>query len=175
MLVSSKLPAIDKPEDTVESCTSSRCLCCAYMTNDTVITRTTATHHVNGNFTCKSANLVYLIRCQRGCPEAWYVGETCQKLHERMNGHRRDTRQAYKKKHQPDELTMEERQKPPTPVGDHFSKLNHTHSDILLTVLQGGLPDMRPRKVMEQKYIKFFDTHKTGLNKDLSFMTHYTD
>ncbi len=92
-----------------------------------------------------------------------------------MNGHRRDTRQAYKKKHQPDELTTEERQKPSTPVGDHFSKINHTHSDILLTVLQGGLQDMRQRKVMEQKYVKLFDTHKTGLNRDLSFMTHYSD
>ena len=147
------------------------------MTNETTITRpnNNTTHHTNGTFTCKSANLIYLITCTHGCPNAWYIGETRQKLHERLNGHRETIRHAHKRKYQPELLKDTELAKPITPVGDHFSKLNHTHMDIRLTVMQGNLRDDRTRKVQEQKYIKQFNTHKNGLNKDLAFMSQYTD
>eukprot|EP00061_Rhincodon_typus_P011627 g36794.t1 len=55
---------------------------------DTTITHGNTTHYVHGRYSCDLANVVYLIRCRRECPEAWYIGETMQMLQQRMNGHR---------------------------------------------------------------------------------------
>ncbi|XP_072448119.1 protein phosphatase 1 regulatory subunit 12A-like isoform X3 [Chiloscyllium punctatum] len=97
----------------------------------------------------------YLTR--QGCPEAWYIGETEQRLRQRMNGHR----------------TTINRQEGSLPVGEHFSGPGHSASDLRVTILQGGLRDRQQRKVAEQRLIAKFSTHREGLNRDLGFMSHY--
>ncbi|XP_072417219.1 uncharacterized protein [Chiloscyllium punctatum] len=73
----------------------------------------------------------------QGCPEAWYIGETEQRLRQRMNGHR----------------TTINRQEGSLPVGEHFSGPGHSTSDLRVTILQGGLQDRQQRKVAEQRLI----------------------
>ncbi|XP_072417176.1 uncharacterized protein [Chiloscyllium punctatum] len=76
----------------------------------------------------------------QGCPEAWYIGETEQRLRQRMNGHR----------------TTINRQEGSLPVGEHFSGPGHSTSDLRVTILQGGLQDRQQRKVAEQRLIAKF-------------------
>ncbi|XP_072354219.1 septin 5a isoform X1 [Scyliorhinus torazame] len=109
---------------------------------DTTITRENTTHQVRGTYSCNSANVVYLIRCRKGCPEAWYIGETMQTLRQRMNGHR----------------AIMTRQECSLPVGEHFSSQGHSASDLWVSVLQGGLQDARQRRIAEQKLIAKFRT-----------------
>ncbi|XP_078061539.1 uncharacterized protein LOC144487335 [Mustelus asterias] len=59
-------------------------------------------------------NVVYLIRCRKGCPGAWYIGETMQTLRQRMNEHR----------------STITRQDCSLPVGEHFSSHGHSALDL---------------------------------------------
>ena len=124
---------------------------------DDIIKREDTIHQVHGTYSCNSANVVYLIRCKKGCPEAWYIGETMQTLRQRMNEHR----------------STITRQNSSLPVGEHFSSHGHSASDLRVNVLQGGLRDTRQRRVAEQRLIAKFRTHEDGLNRDLGFMSHY--
>ncbi|XP_072417207.1 uncharacterized protein [Chiloscyllium punctatum] len=81
----------------------------------------------------------------QGCPEAWYIGETEQRLRQRMNGHR----------------TTINRQEGSLPVGEHFSGPGHSTSDLRVTILQGGLQDRQQRKVAEQRLIANREREKT--------------
>ena len=121
------------------------------------VTRENTTHQVHGTYSCDSTNVVYLIRCRKECPEAWYIGETMQTLRQRMNGHR----------------TTITRQECSLPVGEHFSSPGHSASDLQVNILQGGLQDTRQRKIVEQRLIAKFRTHEDGLNRDIGFMSRY--
>lgn len=158
-IIRSKLPNLQENSnhDTTQPCHGKLCKTCQIIDVDTTITRENTTHQVHGTCSCDSTNVVYLIRCRKGCPEAWYVGETMQTLRQRMNGHR---------------ATIT-RQECSLPVGEHFSSQGHSASDLQVNVLQGGLRDSRQRKIAEQRLIAKFHTHEEGLNHDLGFMTHY--
>ncbi|XP_067848012.1 uncharacterized protein [Heptranchias perlo] len=158
-IVRSKLPSSQENSvhDTTQPCHSNLCKTCQIIDADTTITREDTTHQVHGSYSCDSANVVYLIRCRKGCPGAWYIGKTMQTLRQRMNGHR----------------TTIARQEGSLPVGEHFSSQGHSASDLRVSVLQGGLRDTRQRKIVEQKLIAKFRTHEDGLNRDLGFMSHY--
>ena len=65
------------------------------------------------------------------------------------------------------------RNQSPLPVATHFNLPRHSAADMLVSILKGGLHDIRQRKVTEQKLIKRLDTYSTGLNRDLGFMVHY--
>ncbi|XP_072359247.1 uncharacterized protein [Scyliorhinus torazame] len=157
-IVCSKLPSLQNSDhDTTQPCHGNLCKTCQIIDMDTTITRENTTHQVRDTYSCDSANVVYLIRCRKGCPEAWYIGETMQTLRQRMNGHR---------------ATIT-RQECSLPVGEHFSSQGHSASDLRVSVLQGGLQDPRQRRIAEQKLIAKFRTHECGLNRDLGFMSHY--
>ncbi|XP_072337989.1 IQ domain-containing protein K isoform X1 [Scyliorhinus torazame] len=51
---------------------------------------------------------------EKGCPEAWYIGETMQTLRQRMNGY----------------CAIITRQECSLPVGEHFSSQGHSASDL---------------------------------------------
>ncbi|XP_072357570.1 uncharacterized protein [Scyliorhinus torazame] len=88
-IVCSKLPSLQNSDhDTTQPCHGNLCKTCQIIDMDTTITHENTTHQVRGTYSCDSANVVYLIRCRKGCPEAWYIGETMQTLRQRMNGHR---------------------------------------------------------------------------------------
>ncbi|XP_078054023.1 uncharacterized protein LOC144479231 [Mustelus asterias] len=155
--VRSKLPNLQEnsDHDITQPCHSNLCKTCRIVDTDTIITRENATHQVHGTYSCNSANVVNLIRCRKGCPEAWCIGETMQTLRQRMNGHH----------------TTITRQECSLPVGEHFSSHGHSASDLRVSVLQGGLHDTRQRRTTEKKLIAKFRTHEDGLNH--RFMSHY--
>ncbi|XP_067828955.1 uncharacterized protein [Heptranchias perlo] len=152
-IVRSKLPSFQENSihDTTQPCHGNLCKTYQIIDTDTTITREDTTHQVHGSYSCDSANVVYLIRCRKGCPRAWYIGETMQTLRQRMNGHR---------------ATIA-RQEGSLPVGEHFSSQGHSATDLRVSVLQGGLRDTRQRKIVEQKLIAKFHTHEDGLNRIL--------
>ena len=67
-----------------------RCLCCKVLNCDTVFSsNVTGKQFIlgkEGNFSCKSCNLIYLISCS-DCGKQ-YVGQTTQAVHVRLNAHR---------------------------------------------------------------------------------------
>ena len=157
LLVKSKFHSQDhQPENYVRPCGKSRCSTCTAICTETTITRNQAKHQITGAHTCQSRHVVYLVRCRKDCAEAWYIGETRQTVRERMTGHRFNIRSGS-----------------PLPVAAHFASPGHTEADMLVSVLRGGLRNTQLRRIHEQKFVKLFDTHKTGLNRDLGFMAHY--
>jgi len=126
--------------------------------NDTTTIKRDQTElKVSGKYSCNSANLIYLIRCKKDCPTAWYIGETKQTLRERMNGHR----QSIARK----DCTL--------PVPSHFNSAGHSAEDMKVCVLRGGLAETKPRRTEEQRLIAKFRTHTEGLNRDLDFLARY--
>ena len=89
-IVHGKLPSLQENSDhnATQPCHSNLCKTCRIIDTDTIISRENTIHQVHGKYSCNSANVVYLIRCKKGCPEAWYIGETMQTLRQRMNEHR---------------------------------------------------------------------------------------
>jgi len=72
IIVCSKLLSFQENSnhDTIQPCLGNLCKMCRIIDNETTVTRDNTTHKVQGTYTCGSANLVYLIRCRKGCPEA---------------------------------------------------------------------------------------------------------
>ena len=89
---------------------------------------------IHGHFTCETRALVYLITCS-SC-NAVYVGETGQKLRERLNGHRPDIRNGND-----------------TPVGVHFGQPGH---ELRVSGLELTSKNATSRKVRERSWIDFF-------------------
>ena len=157
ILVRSKLPDLTH-SNSVQKCCNTKCKTCPVLDTDAAISRDNHTNHITrGNFTCKSKDVIYLIRCKHGCDNAWYIGETSQPLHIRLNGHRHDTiRSNYTK-----------------PVSEHFSSHGHSKDDMKINILQGPIHNTTLRRAMEQKLVDKFDTHQRGLNRDRGCMSHY--
>ena len=155
-IVRSKLPPLDELVGSVSPCGASRCKACARISNDITFERNNFKHTIRQQFSCKSFNVVYLIRCRK-CPDTWYIGETCQTMGGRMIGHRRS-------------ITENK-----GPVGKHFSTgRTHSEKDMVISVLQGGYKDVNTRRVAEQRFIRNFNTlHPHGLNIDKDFLSHY--
>ena len=160
LIIRSKLPSQPDMDNTstTRPCNSILCKTCAIIDPVSTIRRADISHTTHGTYTCNSTGLVYLIRCQKDCENAWYVGETCQTLRQRMNGHR----------------STINKQDSFLPVGEHFNLPGHSHTDVRVTVLQGNLHDTRTRRITEQKLIAKFRAHSDGLNRDLGFLSRYT-
>ena len=157
LLVRSKFHSLElATRNSVQPCGKARCCTCAAICTETTIVRNQVTYDIKGIHSCYSRDVVYLIRCRRNCPDAWYIGETEQTMRQRMNTHRSTIRN-----------------QSPLPVATHFNLPRHSAADMLVSILKGGLHDIRQRKVTEQKLIKLLDTYSTGLNRDLGFMVHY--
>ncbi|XP_078071455.1 uncharacterized protein LOC144495260 [Mustelus asterias] len=156
-IVRSKLPSLQENSDhgTTQPCHSNLCKTCRIIDTDAIISRENTIYQVHGTYSCNSANVVY--RCRKGCPEAWYIGETMQTLRQRMNEHR----------------STITRQDCSLPVGEHFSGHRHSASDLRVSILQGGLHNTRQRRVAEQRLIARFRTQEDSLNRDIGFMSHY--
>ena len=161
ILVPSRLPhgggAIVSYSHSTRPCNRPRCMTCPLISSDVSISRGNVTFNFFDSFDCTTSHVVYLIRCRRGCSNAWYIGETKNALSVRINGHR----------------TTIKHPKPHFPVGVHFSLEDHSASDMIVNVLVGNQYDIHRRKMTEMKMIHKFDTHNNGLNKDCGFMSHY--
>ena len=80
---------MEREPDEVKRCGSGRCKCCPHLQETNKFSIKGREHEVRCGRSCKSTNIIYGVKCAR-C-EQWYVGETCMKLHERLNQHRYST------------------------------------------------------------------------------------
>ena len=83
------------PEDDnklqVSTCNDRRCATCEYIiSGNEIILKDGKRIYANANMTCKSANLIYCIKCAK-CEEI-YIGQTGNALSERMRVHRQQIR-----------------------------------------------------------------------------------
>ena len=108
-----------------------------------------------GNHNCDSANVVYLIHCQK-CPEALYVGETGGSFRYRFNNH-----------------THSIRQKKFLPLPLHFNADDHNINDLKVCILKGNFKDTKHRKLTELQFIINFETNRFGFNRYISFLSKY--
>ena len=56
--------------DSTQPCHSNLCKTCRIIDTDAIISCENTIHQVHGTYSCNSSNVVYLIRCRKGCPEA---------------------------------------------------------------------------------------------------------
>ena len=115
-------------------CEHARCMTCATIVNLTRIKLKSESRPIHGHFTCETRALVYLITCSR-C-NAVYVGETGQKLRERLNGRRADIRNG--------NYTL---------VGVHFCQPGH---ELRVSGLKLTSKNATSRKVRKRSWIDFF-------------------
>ena len=98
----------------------SRCLCCKAFVCDNVfrcsVTGKQFIFHKEGNFSCKSSHLIYLITCS-DC-DVQYVGQTTQPLHVRLNAHRSCAKR-----------------NPNTYLYKHFNELGHDFSKATIQII----------------------------------------
>ena len=106
--------------------------------------------------TCDTQNVVYCISCSR-CPNVKYIGETGTKFRLRFNNHRNSI------KH-----------KSSLPVAVHFNSNNHSLHDLQFCIIGTNFTDREARKLAEMKLIIQTGSFKTGLNKDLGWLSNFT-
>ena len=138
--------AQDAPNGT-QKCLHSRCLTCPIVHNITQIQTNSGLKHIRDRFTCDTSSLIYVITCSK-CNSV-YVGETGQKLRERMNGHRADI----KKKEQHARRTTFQREGTGAPD---------------FRIAKKTAQDTTARRVCEKKWIKLLESCKTYkcMNRD---------
>ena len=116
-------------------CGIPRCLTCPMIESTTTYTSTTTNkrHRLKQNLNCGSSNLIYLINCKR-C-NIQYVGETGQKLRERVNNHRWCIRSNID-----------------TPVGIHFNSLNHSINDLRIIPIENLTDENKSGRLSREAY-----------------------
>ena len=134
-------------------CDHARCMTCATIVNLTRIKLKSESRPIHGHFTCETRALVDLITCS-SC-NAVYIGETGQKLREKLNGHRADIRNGND-----------------TPVGVHFCQPGH---ELRVVGLELTSKNATSRKVRERSWIDFFKKSEvySCMNRDdgIDFLT----
>ena len=106
---------------------------------------------------CNTPNVVYVLYCTR-CPEAIYVGETANRFRMRFNNHKHSIRSNL----------------PGFPVATHFNIPGHSPCDLRCVIVKDRFPGTDSRKLYEQQLITKLQSHVSGLNKDTSFLSHYS-
>ena len=125
------------------------CIACPYVTRTTKLTcwSTKQEFTINGNFNCKSKNVIYVISC-RSCG-LQYVGQTGNTLNKRLRGHLFDIRSNNQYK----------------PVSCHFNQECHTLHDVIVTAVTKTTNDANVRLRTEEVLIVKLQTREPkGLN-----------
>ena len=107
------------------------------------------------NYSCVSANVVYLIDCQES-PEAQYIREAGGNIRYRFNNH-----------------THSFREKSLLPLPSHFNADGHNICDLKFCILKGNFEDTKHRKLTEFQFIINFETNTFCIDKDISFLSRY--
>lgn len=135
-------------------CRRPRCKTCAIINTNILINthHTTKALHTQPNTSCKTSNCIYLLECQH-CP-AFYVGETKNPLHIRINNHR----------HTCDSITNNTLPVP-THSRTHNSPFNQCFTVRILKSFHPPLTDVQLR-TWESSFIWLLGAHfGPGLNK----------
>ena len=153
LLVHNKSQIVVHPSQS-HPCNATRCVNCKYMrSTDTFTSSTTGQQFkVNGNLSCTSSWVVYLITCRK-C-QLMYVGQTRNMIKQRISGHRSCIRR---------------RQYSTSPlVAPHFNESGHSDGDFSVTLIE-QITDKDPIKLdsRETFWIKKLKTlHPDGLNTE---------
>ena len=79
-----------------------KCIACSYVKEERTIKSIYCTWTLNGQFTCKTENVIYLLECNKeGCKQQ-YIGETEREVKERIKEHinyakKQNNQQCYRK------------------------------------------------------------------------------
>ena len=163
ILVRTRTNEMDREPDEVKRCGSGRCKCCPHLQETKKFSIKGREHEVRCGGSCKSTNIIYGVKCAR-C-EQWYVGETCMKLHERLNQHRYSTNKL-KRGGSLDKSND-------TGLAEHFAQEDHDfEADLELYILEKGRwKTPSDRKAKESFYICRHSTQEPqGLNKYAGFL-----
>ena len=117
----------DEPECN-KPCGKHRCKVCKHIDTSTKVFINHKTFRP-GNYNCYSANVVYLIHCQK-CPEAQYIAETGGRFRYRFNNY-----------------TYSIRQKKLLPLPLHFNADDYNINDLKVCMLKGNFKDTKHRKL----------------------------
>ena len=156
LLVRSRLRRTNNQQGNVP-CNKPRCQVCQHMLTGGSLTFNGMTVHP-GPYNCDSSNVVYIISCSK-CPTVCYVGETNTKFRLRFNNHKHSIRNA-----NPNGF----------PVAEHFQSNGHTSDDLKFTIALGAFRCSEDRKRHELKLILRLNSHRQGLNRDLSYLSGYS-
>ena len=127
-----------------------KCVICPFVKEGKAVSSTSNNCRVdiNTSVSCVSANIIYLLGCNR-CPQQ-YIGETERTLKERFSEHRGYVKNKI--------LTKA--------TGKHFNEAGHRESDMTITILE-KIYNANPqyRKQREKMWINKFNTKYKGLNR----------
>ena len=99
---------------------------------------------------CESKNLIYAVRCKKH--NQLYVGQTGERLKDRMAKHRYDCKSRPKN----------------TELSSHFEKNHDPEKDMEIHILQTGLTKLEERDHYEDRWICLLQTlQPCGINKDV--------
>ena len=155
----SKLRREEKEDEKTACCNGARCKCCGVLVEEKVFDINGKQHTTLDGGTCKSANLVYAVKCGK-CGDKVYIGETSMKLHERMNQHRYSIGR-YRRGQTIDKSND-------TGLSEHFGTDDHDFDrDAQLHILEKGTwRTAEERQCRESYYICRYGTVEPfGLNK----------
>ena len=139
--------------ESTKSC-GKNCKICKSLSSSTVISnpKVKNTEQKIRDFgTCSSRNLVYAVRCKK-CNKL-YVGQTGEKLQDRMSKHRHDCRK------RPDN----------TELSAHFHRNHDPEKHMEIHILQMGLKTVEAREHYEDRWICRLQTLQPngGINKEV--------
>ena len=124
------------------------CQLCPFVKEGRIIEGNNVKWKINKPVTCDTANVVYLIECDK-C-QMQYVGETERPLKHRIGEHK----------------TYVRRNKLNEPTGEHFNRPGHSLENLKITILEKMKNENKCyRKERESYLIRKFNTFNLGINK----------
>ena len=126
-----------------------KCIICSYVKEGRTIKSKYFTWTLNGQFTCKTENVIYLLECNKESCKQQYIGETEREVKERIKEHI-----SYAKNKTINKAT-----------GNHFNQPGHSFNNMRFTVVEKVKSnDKVYRKEREKHYINKFNTYYDGIN-----------
>ena len=139
-------------------CDSNRCLTCHHTNSDQIITGPSGWVRPEHRFDCNSANIVYVISCDK-CGQI-YVGETGRKLKERFREHRRHVNILLE---QPNSI-------PKSEVAKHFAEGGHSSEDMRVAAIH-RVVNRTERQLKEQRLIGKLGAYRgEAMNVDFHYL-----
>ena len=154
-LIRSQLSSPAKDEANTCTLKCGRCKICRSLSSSKEISNPkvkNTTQKIKDYGTCSSRNLIYAVRCTK-C-NCLYIGQTGEKLQDRMSKHRYDIR----KRPENSELA------------EHFHRNHDPEEDMEVYILQTGLKTEAEREFFEDRWICRLQTlQPLGINKETHF------
>ena len=127
-----------------------KCIACSFVKEGRSIKSKDTTWTINREYNCKTANVIYMLECDKHNCNQRYVGETERELKERMKEHI-----GYAKNNVITNAT-----------GEHFNMPGHSYQNMKFTVIEKVKHrDTIYRQEREKYHIMKFNTFHGGMNR----------